>query len=99
MSRASGAGAYVQSFGTGVRSCLRSRSVTPAPSYSPPLPRLTSASMLTVSKEDARRFFVHRQMLAPPRSVAGGPDGGVGGGPRFGGLQDEPLPGARGNHD
>src|SRR5437867_12105330 len=27
MSRASGAGAYVQSFGTGARSCVRSRSV------------------------------------------------------------------------
>src|SRR5690349_1411989 len=99
MSCASGAGAYVQSFGTGVRSCLRSTSATLAPSYSPPPARLTSAAVLTISKEDARRFFVARQMLAPPRSVTGGPDGVMEVVRRLGSLQFDPIAVAGRNHD
>src|SRR4051794_2088205 len=99
MSRASGAGAYVQSFGTGVCFCLRSTSATLVESYSPPLSRLTSASVLTVSKEDARRFFVRRQMLAPPRSVEGGPDGVLEALRRLGSVQFDPIAVAGRNHD
>src|SRR4051794_27854639 len=99
MSRASGAGAYVQSFGTGVCFCLRSTSATLVESYSPPLSRLTSASVLTVSKEDARRFFVRRQMLAPPRSVEGGPGGVLEALRRLGSVQFDPIAVAGRNHD
>src|SRR5919199_2289716 len=99
MSRASGAGAYVQSFGTGVRSCLRSSSATPPPSYSPSPPRLTSAAVLTVSREDARRFFVRRQLLAPPRSLQSGPAGVMEVFQRLGSVQFDPIPVAGRNHD
>src|SRR5919199_354849 len=99
MSRASGAGAYVQSFGTGVRSGFRSSSATLAPSYSPPLRRLTSASVLTVSKADARRFFVRRQMLAPPRSLPAGPEGVMEVFRRLGSVQFDPIAVAGRNHD
>jgi uncharacterized protein YcaQ len=55
--------------------------------------------VLTVSKEDARRFFVHRQLLAPPRSVKGGPDGVLEVVRRLGSLQYDPIAVAGRNHD
>jgi uncharacterized protein YcaQ len=55
--------------------------------------------VLTVSKEDARRFFVHRQLLAPPRSVKGGPDGVLEVVRRLGSLQFDPIAVAGRNHD
>jgi len=55
--------------------------------------------MLTLSKEDARRFFVHRQMLAPPRSVEGGPDGVMEVVRRLGSVQFDPIAVAGRNHD
>jgi len=55
--------------------------------------------MLVVPKETARRFFVHRQMLAPPRSVEGGPDGVMEVVRRLGSLQYDPIAVAGRNHD
>jgi uncharacterized protein YcaQ len=55
--------------------------------------------VLTVSKEDARRFFVHRQMLAPPRSGAGGPNGVMEVVRCLGSLQYDPIAVAGRNHD
>ena len=55
--------------------------------------------MATVSKEDARRFFVHRQLLAPPRSVEGGPDGVLEVFRRLGSVQFDPIAVAGRNHD
>ena len=55
--------------------------------------------MLTVSKEDARRFFVHRQMLAPPRSLPAGPEGVMAVFRRLGSVQFDPIAVAGRNHD
>jgi uncharacterized protein len=55
--------------------------------------------VLTVSKEDARRFFVHRQMLAPPRSVKGGKKGVLAVFDRLGSIQFDPIAVAGRNHD
>jgi uncharacterized protein len=55
--------------------------------------------VLTVSKEDARRFFLHRQLLAPPRSIAGGPEGVLEVVERLGALQFDPIAVAGRNHD
>ena len=55
--------------------------------------------MFTVSKEDARRFFVNRQLLAPPRAVEGGPEGVMEVVRRLGSIQFDPIPVAGRNHD
>jgi uncharacterized protein len=55
--------------------------------------------VLTVSKEDARRFFVHRQMLAPPRAIEGGPEGVMEVFRRLGSVQFDPIAVAGRNHD
>jgi hypothetical protein len=55
--------------------------------------------VLTVSKEDARRFFVHRQMLAPPRSLEAGPEGVLEVFRRLGSVQFDPIAVAGRNHD
>jgi uncharacterized protein YcaQ len=55
---------------------------------------------LTVSREQARRFLVRHQLLAPPRSLPASPDSVLRVIDRLGFLQFDPLevPGAR-NHD
>jgi uncharacterized protein len=55
--------------------------------------------VVTVSREDARRFFVHRQLLAPPRSLEAGPEGVLEVVSRLGSLQFDPLSVAGRNHD
>jgi uncharacterized protein YcaQ len=55
--------------------------------------------VLTVSREDARRFFVHRQMLAPPRSLTGGRDAVLEVFRRLGSIQFDPIAVAGRNHD
>jgi uncharacterized protein len=55
--------------------------------------------VLTVSREDARRFFVHRQMLAPPRAVKGGRKGVLEVFRRLGSVQFDPIAVAGRNHD
>jgi uncharacterized protein YcaQ len=55
--------------------------------------------VLTVSKETARRFFVHRQLLAPPRSLEGGPQGVLEVVLKLGSLQFDPIAVAGRNHD
>jgi uncharacterized protein YcaQ len=55
--------------------------------------------VLTVSKEDARRFFVHRQMLGPPRSLPAGPEGVMEVFHRLGSVQLDPIAVAGRNHD
>jgi len=52
-----------------------------------------------VSAETARRFLVARQLLAPPRSVAGGRDGVLAVVRRLGSVQFDPLSVAGRNHD
>jgi uncharacterized protein YcaQ len=54
--------------------------------------------VLTVSKEDARRFFVHRQLLAPPRSLKG-KKGVLQVFRRLGSIQFDPIHVAGRNHD
>jgi uncharacterized protein len=55
--------------------------------------------MLSVSKEAARRFFVRRQMLAPPRSLKGGKKGVLAVLHRLGSIQFDPIAVAGRNHD
>jgi uncharacterized protein len=55
--------------------------------------------VLAVSKEDARRFLVRRQMLAPPRSLQGGPNAVLDVFGRLGSVQFDPIPVAGRNHD
>jgi uncharacterized protein YcaQ len=55
--------------------------------------------VLSVSKEDARRFFVHRQMLGPPRSLKGGKKGVLEVFRRLGSIQFDPIAVAGRNHD
>ena len=52
-----------------------------------------------VSAEDARRFLVARQMLAPARSLEGGPDAVLEVFRRLGSLQFDPLAVAGRSHD
>src|SRR3954452_24058899 len=52
-----------------------------------------------VSAEDARRFLVARQMLAPARSLKGGRDGTLGVSPRWGSVQFDPIAVAGRSHD
>jgi uncharacterized protein len=52
-----------------------------------------------VSSEDARRFLVARQQLAPARSLGGGPDGVLDVFRRWGSVQFDPIPVAGRSHD
>ena len=54
---------------------------------------------MDVSAEAARRFLVTRQLLAPARSVEGGPDGVLEIFRRLGSIQFDPLSVAGRNHD
>jgi uncharacterized protein YcaQ len=52
-----------------------------------------------VTKEDARRFLVARQLLAPARSLEGGPDAVLAVFRKFGSIQFDPIAVAGRNHD
>ncbi|MET0830786.1 MAG: crosslink repair DNA glycosylase YcaQ family protein [Acidimicrobiia bacterium] len=54
---------------------------------------------MQVSAEDARRFLVARQMLAPPRSLPGGPEAVLEVARRLGSIQFDPIAVAGRNHD
>jgi len=54
---------------------------------------------MRVAKEDARRFLVARQLLAPARSVAGGPDAVLEVLRRLGSIQIDPVAVAGRSHD
>jgi uncharacterized protein YcaQ len=54
---------------------------------------------VNVSAEAARRFLVHRQLLAPARSLSGGPDAVLEVFRRLGSIQFDPLAVAGRNHD
>jgi uncharacterized protein YcaQ len=54
---------------------------------------------MDVAADAARRFLVTRQMLAPARSVEGGPDGVLEIFRRLGSIQFDPLSVAGRNHD
>jgi uncharacterized protein len=54
---------------------------------------------MEVSAGDARRFLVARHLLAPPRSVQGGPEGVLEVFRRLGSIQFDPLGVAGRNHD
>jgi uncharacterized protein YcaQ len=64
-----------------------------------PSPGRPDGSVLTASAEAARRFFVARHMLAPARSVDGGPNGILEVVGRLGSLQFDPITVAGRNHD
>ncbi len=64
-----------------------------------PSPRRPDTSAISVSAEAARRFFVARHMLAPARSVEGGPKGILEVVRRLGSLQFDPITVAGRNHD
>jgi hypothetical protein len=55
--------------------------------------------MLSVSADAARRFLVARQLLAPARSIEGGPDAVLEAFHRLGSVQFDPLAVAGRNHD
>jgi uncharacterized protein YcaQ len=61
--------------------------------------RAGSFTAVDVTAEAARRFLVARQLLAPARSVEGGPDGVLEVIDRLGSLQFDPLSVAGRNHD
>jgi uncharacterized protein YcaQ len=52
-----------------------------------------------ISRDVARRFLAHHHLLAPPRSVVGGPDGVMRVFDRLGSIQFDPLDIAGRNHD
>ena len=54
---------------------------------------------MRVSAEDARRFLVARQMLAPARALEGGIDGALEVFRRWGSVQFDPIPVAGRSHD
>ena len=54
---------------------------------------------MKVSAESARRFLVQRQLLAPARSLAGGPDAVLEFLRRFGSIQYDPIAVAGRSHD
>ena len=54
---------------------------------------------MKVSKEDARRFLVVRQLLSPARSLEGGPDAVLEIFRKFGSIQFDPIAAAGRNHD
>jgi len=58
-----------------------------------------SVTTMDVAAEAARRFLVTRQLLAPARSVEGGPDGVLEIFRRLGSIQFDPLSVAGRNHD
>jgi uncharacterized protein YcaQ len=58
-----------------------------------------SVTRMDVAADAARRFLVTRQMLAPARSVEGGPDGVLEVFRRLGSIQFDPLSVAGRNHD
>jgi hypothetical protein len=55
--------------------------------------------VLTISAEAARRFLVTRHVLAPARSLKGGPDAVLEVFRRLGSVQFDPLAVAGRNHD
>ena len=61
--------------------------------------RSRSVTPMDVAADAARRFLVTRQMLAPARSVEGGPDGVLEIFRRLGSIQFDPLSVAGRNHD
>src|SRR5436309_15408890 len=60
---------------------------------------LGSVAPVEVSADDARRFLVARHLLAPARSVEGGPDAVLEVFRRLGSIQFDPLAVAGRNHD
>ncbi len=60
---------------------------------------LAWAAVLSTTAEDARRFLVRRQQLAPPRSLRGGPEAILKVVERLGSVQFDPLAVAGRNHD
>ena len=54
---------------------------------------------MKISAEAARRFLVARQLLAPPRSLSGGPDGVLEVFRRLGSIQFDPIDVAGRTHD
>jgi hypothetical protein len=60
---------------------------------------LASRAVLSISAEAARRFLVRRQLLAPPRSLTGGPVAVLDVFRRLGSIQFDPLAVAGRNHD
>jgi uncharacterized protein len=52
-----------------------------------------------IAAEVARRFLVHRQLLAPARALEGGPDAVLEVFRRLGSIQFDPIPVAGRNHD
>ena len=54
---------------------------------------------MEVTKEDARRFLVARHLLAPARSLEGGPDAVLAVLRKFGSIQFDPVAVAGRNHD
>src|SRR4051812_49009166 len=63
------------------------------------VPRRLASLPVKVSAEDARRFLVARQMLAPARSLQGGHDGALEVFRRWGSVQFDPIPVAGRSHD
>jgi uncharacterized protein len=61
--------------------------------------RATNVAAVKATAEAARRFLVARQLLAPARSLAGGPDGVREFFRRFGSIQFDPIPVAGRSHD
>src|SRR5687768_15712604 len=58
-----------------------------------------ASPLVKVSAEDARRFLVARQMLAPARSLRGGRDGVLEVFRRWGSVQFDPISVAGRSHD
>ena len=58
-----------------------------------------SVHAVKVAAEAARRFLVTRQLLAPARSLEGGPDAVREFFRRFGSIQFDPIPVAGRSHD
>jgi uncharacterized protein len=58
-----------------------------------------SVPEVKVAKEDARRFLVARQLLAPARSLEGGPDAVLAVFKQLGSIQFDPIAVAGRNHD
>jgi uncharacterized protein len=69
------------------------------PSVPRPWRRPDSVPPVKVSAQDARRFLVVRHLLAPARSLDGGPDAVLEVFRRFGSIQFDPLAVAGRNHD
>jgi uncharacterized protein len=61
--------------------------------------RVVPTSPRPVGVATARRFFVRRHLLAPPRSLPSGPEGVMAAAERLGSFQFDPLEVAGRNHD